>query len=56
MSDFITQLKLAEKAMEDIYFEKVNSELIADLHRKAEAEKAASVPATGATDDKKQHD
>jgi hypothetical protein len=27
MSDFVTQLKLAEKAREDIYFEKLNNEL-----------------------------
>ena len=51
MSDFVSKLKLAEKAREDIYFEKVNSELIADLHRRAEQEQAATDPATGTTVD-----
>ena len=47
MSDFVSKLKLAEKAMEDIYFEKVNSELIAALHQRTEQEKAGADPATG---------
>ena len=50
MSDFVTKLKLAEKAREDIYFEKLNSQLIEALHRKAEQDKAdkdAAVCTTG---------
>jgi len=38
MSDFVTKLKLAEKAREDIYFEKVNRALIEALHRQAKQE------------------
>ena len=41
MSDFIEQLRLAEKAAEDIYFAKVNRELIESLHRRMQAEKDA---------------
>ena len=42
MSDFIDKLKLAEQAAEDIYFAKVNRELIEALHRKqANADKTA---------------
>ena len=33
MSDFIDKLNLAEKAAEDIYFAKVNRELIDALHK-----------------------
>lgn len=47
MSDFVTQLKLAEKAREDIYFEKVNSALIEALHRRAEQKKAGTDAAAG---------
>jgi hypothetical protein len=32
MGDFIDKLRLAEKAAEDIYFAKVNRELIESLH------------------------
>lgn len=39
MSDFIEQLRLAEKAAEDIYFAKVNRELIDALHKRMQAEK-----------------
>lgn len=39
MSDFVKQLKLAEKAAEDIYFAKVNRELIECLHNRVQAEK-----------------
>ena len=39
MSDFIEKLKLAEKAAEDIYFAKVNRELIDCLHNRMQAEK-----------------
>jgi len=49
MSDFVSKLKLAEKAMEDIYFEKLNSELIEALHRKAEQDKADKDAAACAT-------
>ena len=49
MSDFITQLMLAEKAAEDIYFAKVNCELIACLHKRMQAEKNASRPAVQAS-------
>ena len=50
MSDFIEQLRLAEKAAEDIYFAKVNRELIESLHRRMQAEKDAGRPSdqTGA--------
>ena len=41
MSDFIDKLKLAEKAAEDIYFAKVNRELIDALHKQARTEKAS---------------
>ena len=39
MSDFMTQLRLAEKAAEDIYFAKINSELIESIHKRMQAEK-----------------
>lgn len=39
MSDFVEKLKLAEKAAEDIYFAKVNRELIECLHNRMQAEK-----------------
>ena len=38
MSDFVDKLKLAEKAAEDIYFAKVNRELIDALHKRAQDE------------------
>jgi len=41
MSDFIDKLKLAEKAAEDIYFAKVNRELIDALHKRARTEKTS---------------
>jgi hypothetical protein len=44
MSDFVTQLRLAEKAAEDIYFAKVNHELIESLHRRMQAEKNSFQP------------
>jgi len=44
MSDFVEQLRLAEKAAEDIYFAKVNRELIEALHQRMQAEKQASQP------------
>ena len=42
MADFVETMRLAEKAQEDIYFAKLNRELIAELHRQAEAEQAAA--------------
>lgn len=44
MSDFVEQLRLAEKAAEDIYFAKVNHELINALHKRMQAEKIACQP------------
>lgn len=38
MSDFVSQLRLAEKAAEDIYFAKLSRELIASLHERMQAE------------------
>ena len=38
MSDFVEQLALAEKAAEDIYFARVNRELIETLHEQLRAE------------------
>ncbi len=38
MTNFVKQLKLAEKAAEDIYFAKVNRQLIERLHLQMEAE------------------
>ena len=42
MTDFVETMKLVEKAKEDIYFAKINRELIENLHRRAAAEKAAA--------------
>lgn len=39
MSDFIEKLNLAEKAAEDMYFAKVNRELIESLHQQEQKEK-----------------
>jgi hypothetical protein len=36
---FVEQLRLAEKAAEDIYFAKVDRELIDTLHKRMQAEK-----------------
>ena len=44
MSDFIEQLRLAEKAAEDIYFAKLNHELIESLHQRMQAEKDSRQP------------
>ena len=38
MSDFVEQLALAEKAAEDIYFARVNRELIESLREQLRAE------------------
>lgn len=48
MSDFIETMRLAEKAQEDIYFAKIDRELIEALHRRAAAEKAAGKEAAEA--------
>ncbi|MGD2138274.1 MAG: hypothetical protein PVF08_08460 [Gammaproteobacteria bacterium] len=40
MTDFVEIMRLAEKAQEDIYFAKLNRELIDELHRRAAAEAA----------------
>ena len=45
MTDFVETMRLAEKAQEDIYFAKINRKLIEELHRHAEAEKAAAAAA-----------
>jgi hypothetical protein len=42
VSDFVETMKLVEKAQEDIYFARINRELIEELHRQAAAEKATS--------------
>lgn len=42
MGDFVTQLRLAEKAAEDIYFAKVSRECIERLHKRMQAEKNSS--------------
>ena len=44
MSNFIRQLQLAERAAEDIYFAKVNRELIESLHKRIQAEKDSFQP------------
>ncbi len=44
MSNFVEQLSLAEKAAEDIYFAKVNRELIRVLHIEMQAEPNACQP------------
>jgi hypothetical protein len=50
MSDFIEKLNLAEKAAEDIYFAKVNRELIEALHRQMEAGKEPVDPSARFSD------
>ena len=42
MTDFVETMRLAEKAQEDIYFAKLNRELIEELHRRAAIEAAAA--------------
>jgi hypothetical protein len=41
MNTFVEQLRLAEKAAEDIYFAKVSRELIESLHKRMQAEKTS---------------
>lgn len=42
MADFVETMRLAEKAQEDIYFAKLDRELIDELHRQAEAGQGAA--------------
>ena len=44
MSDFVTQLKLAEKAAEDIYFARVNRKLIESIHKRMQAQQESQQP------------
>lgn len=44
MNGFIEQLRLAEKAAEDIYFAKIDCELIESLHRRLQAERNSGQP------------
>ncbi|MGB7931127.1 MAG: hypothetical protein WCH04_02710 [Gammaproteobacteria bacterium] len=46
MSDFVEQLRLAEKAAEDIYFAKVSRDLIESLHKRKQAESRLDQPGT----------
>ena len=39
MSNLVRQLRLAEKAAEDIYIAKIDRELIESLHKRMQAEK-----------------
>jgi len=48
MSDFVEQLRLAEKAAEDIYFAKVSRELIESMHKRMQVEKGTCNPGTEA--------
>lgn len=48
MGDFVEQLRLAEKAAEDIYFAKVSRELIESLHKRMQAEKGSHQPSDDA--------
>ena len=48
MSGFVEQLRLAEKAAEDIYFSKVDRQLIEALQKRMQAEKGSSQPSTEA--------
>lgn len=50
MTDLVEQLKLAEKAQEDIYFARINRRLIEALHKQSassNARKKATNAATG---------
>mgnify|MGYP001812352179 FL=1 len=51
MTDFVEQLRLAEKAAEDIYFAKVSRELIDKLHKRMQAEKDSRQPGDQSSDD-----
>jgi hypothetical protein len=45
VTDFVETMKLVEKAQEDIYFARIDRELIEELHRQAAAQKAAAMGA-----------
>jgi len=53
MSDFIEKLNLAEKAAEDIYFAKVNRELIDALHERMQAENDSGQPSDRSAEPKR---
>jgi hypothetical protein len=55
VTDFVETMRLAEKAQEDIYFAKLNRELIEELHRLAAAE-AAGTAAEPASDNPRSQD
>jgi len=44
MSNLVRQLRLAEKAAEDIYIAKIDRELIESLHKRMQAEKKSFHP------------
>ena len=44
MTNFVEQLRLAERAAEDIYFARVNGELIKSLHERIQAESNSFLP------------
>ena len=44
MNDFIRQLRLAEKAAEDMYIARIDRELIESLHKRMQAEKNSFHP------------
>ena len=44
MSGFVEQLRLAEKAAEDIYFAKLNHDLIESLHKRMQLERNSCQP------------
>jgi len=44
MSGFVEQIRLAEQAAENIYFAKINRELIESLHKQMQAEKESRQP------------
>ena len=51
MSGFVEQLMLAEKAAENIYFARVNCELIESLHKRLRADQnfLSTFPSSGQT-------
>ena len=51
MGDFVEKLRLAEKAAEDIYFAKVDRELIETLHKRIQAEKNSFQPSDQSSDE-----
>jgi hypothetical protein len=51
MSYFIEQIRLAEKAAEDIYFAKISRELIESMHKQMQVEKRFCNPGAEARAD-----